>query len=387
MRLAILIPHMFMHDEVIDNVIFAPGRLGVDLANGLAKLGHEVTLFTPGYTLDGVRNIHPDLTLFEEELKVRGDTYTELLKKHPLIFITLARQVQAELISSCFAQANAGNFDLVHVYTNEEELALIFAQFCRVPVLFTHHEPFNFLTRYRSIFPKYKDKNWVSISLSQQKSMPSDTNFVGNIYHGIESNRFDANLTSIHDYFAYFGRIIEPKGVHIAIAAAKSAGVSLKIAGKHYTGFGNDRYWTDVIEPQIDGKQIQYLGFLSDDTQKQKFLGEAKALLVPSTWEEPFGMVMIEALACGTPIIALESGAIPEIINDGETGFLVPRFENSESRLDEVKIIEFFTQKMRVINTISRTKCREVFELRFTLGRMCREHELLYNALCNHHTT
>jgi glycosyltransferase involved in cell wall biosynthesis len=383
MRIAIVIPHMFMHRDVIDSVIFAPGRLGADLASGLISLGHEVTLFSPGYDLVGAKNVHPDLSLFEEELKQRGDTYPDLLKKHPLIFISMARHVQAELIAEAYSRANAGDFDIVHVYTNEEETALVFAKFCQKPLVFTHHEPFNFLTKYRSSFPKYKHLPWISISQSQQKGMPSDTNFVGTIYHGIDTNRFKSHDIK-ENYFAYFGRIIEPKGVHLAIAAAKKAGVSLKIAGKHYAGFGKDTYWEEIIEPQIDGVQVEYIGFIDNDKEKEQFLGNARALLVPSLWEEPFGMVMIEALGCGTPVIGLASGSIPEIIDQGVTGYVIPykKFLDNENkeRINEEEVVDAIVEAMTNLN-IPANICRNNFEQRFTLERMCKDHEQLYNRL------
>lgn len=368
MRIALIVPHIFMHGEILPRVIFAPGFLALSLADGLVGLGHEVTLFSPGPVKTNAKNITADLTNFEHELSLRGDDYLSLLQKHPLVFISLARQVQGEIIANAYRRANDGEFDLIHVYANEEELALTFAEFCQEPVVFTHHEPFNFLAKYRSVFPKYKNLNWLSISLSQRKSMPPDTNWVGNVYHGIDKGRFHLQDSSAKDkYVAYFGRIIEPKGVHLAIAAAKEAGVKLKIAGKHYSGQGKDSYWTKQIEPLIDGENAEYVGFLKTDAEKQEFLGNAKALLVPSTWEEPFGMVMIESLACGTPVIGLGNGAIPEIIENGKTGFVAMEDKLADSILG--------------VDQIDRKVCRQEFENRFTSERMCQEHSLVYEKL------
>lgn len=433
MKIALVLPHMFMHNDILNNVIFSPGHLGISLAKGLKNLGHEVTFFSPGYTVEGVENINADLTNFEEELRLREDSYVDLLKKHPLIFISLARQAQSEIISHAYSMANKEHFDIVHVYTNEEELALAFANLCRIPVVFTHHEPFNYLAKYRNSFPKYKDLNWISISYSQRKSMPKDTNFVGNVYHGLDKDRFELNLKPQGNYLAYYGRIVEPKGVHLAIAAAKKSGIKLKIAGKHYSGFGKDKYWAEVIEPQIDGKQVEYVGFLDNDKERQEFLGNAKALLVPSTWEEPFGMVMIEALACGTPIIGLESGAIPEVIENGKTGLTIsnlqlsinneiPNFKfqissekagvwktpplkggrgdvGSEDEVGEAtrnstldtrnsklltpnldELIDNLCVAINQIDKINRRTCREEFEKRFTLERMCGGYEEIYKS-------
>jgi len=144
-------------------VIFSPGRLALELAAGLEAQGVDVTLFTPGPADTAVRNITVDLSYFERELAARGDTYVELLKKHPLVFVSLARQAQAELIAKAYAMANAGELDLVHIYTNEEDLALPFAALCAKPVVFTHHDPFSFMVRYKHVFPKYAHLKWISV--------------------------------------------------------------------------------------------------------------------------------------------------------------------------------------------------------------------------------
>lgn len=382
MKIALVVPHIFLHKEVFEHVIFAPGRLALDLAQGLHTLGHEVTLFTPGPAPIKLPNITADLDGFEQELKLRGYGYVELLKKHPLLFINLARQAQTELIAKCYSMANEGAFDIVHVYTNEEEIALAFAQLCKAPLIFTHHEPFNYSAKYRSSFYKYKNLNWLSISFSQRSQMPENTSWIGNIYHGIDEQRFTFQTPDKvqENYFLYFGRIIEPKGVHLAIEAAKQTGIKLKIAGKHYTGFNKDSYWTDVIKPQIDNDRIEYVGFARDDGAKQQLLGNAQALLVPSLWEEPFGMVMIEALACGTPIVGLSSGAIPELIEDGVNGYVIEKNFEGES-LDQNTTSNALASALDKINKIDRQVCRDYFEKHFTLTRMIREHETVYEMV------
>ncbi len=355
-----------MHRDILPQVIFSPGRLAIVLAEGLQKLGANVTLLTPGPVSTGVTNSTADLSYFERELAGRGDSYLDLLKKHPFTFITLARQVQSELIAHAFARANAGEFDIIHIYTNEEDTALPFAALCKVPVIFTHHDPLNFLVKYKNVFPKYTHLNWVSMSLAQRAGMPPSTNWVANIYHGLDPERFKPVTSPRGDYVAYLGRIIESKGVHVAIAAAKKASVRLKIAGKHYAG-EKDTYWQEQIAPQL-GADVEYVGFINDDAAKQEFLGNARALVVPSLFDEPFGMVSIEALACGTPVIGLGRGSLPEIVADSVTGLIA---EDMEGIADAI----------RDITSISRHQCRSVFEKRFTLDRMAGEHLDLYTGL------
>lgn len=374
MRIGLVVPHIFMHREILPHVIFSPGKLALDLAAGLEKLGAEVTLFSPGPADTHVRNITADLSYFEGELAGRGDTYIDLLKKHPLTFISLARQVQAEVIAKAFKMANDGELDVVHIYTNEEDIALPFAALCDAPVVLTHHDPFSFLVKYKNIFPKYKHLNWISMSLAQRAGMPPDTNWTANIYHGLAADAFKPNDKPAGGYIAYLGRVIESKGVHLAIAAAKKAGVKLKIAGKHYTGHGKDDYWQEKILPELDSS-IEYVGFIKGDAEKQEFLGNADALIVPSTFDEPFGMVLIEALACGTPVIGLDSGAIPEVIKDKQTGFVVQKSESEAATIDEL------INAIANIAQIERKACRTDFETRFTLERMCQEHLDTYKKL------
>ncbi len=372
LRIAFVVPHIFILRDVLPHVIFSPGRLALDLTREMANQGADVTLFTPGPADTTLPNVTADMSYFEQELAGRDDTYLDLLKKHPFTFITLARQAQSELIAKAYAAANNGDYDIVHVYTNEEDIALPFAEFCNVPVVFTHHDPFNFLVKYKNLFPKYKHLNWLSMSHAQRAGMPADTHWVGNIYHGLNAAEWQPRLSGESHYVAYLGRIVQPKGVHHAIAAVKEynktaeQSLTLKIAGKHYTGHGKDLYWQEQIEPEL-GSDIEYVGHISDHAEKNMFLRNAKALIVPSTFEEPFGMVTIEALASGTPVIGLSHGATPELIRDGRTGFVV----------EPDTIAEALTR----IDTIDRRLCRQEFEARFTLQRMAADHLQAYRAL------
>ena len=380
MRIGIIVPHLFMHREILPKVIFSPAQLALDLAEGLKSLGEEVTLFTPGPVDTTVPNITADLSLFEAELAGRGDTYVDLLKKHPMTFVTLARQVQAELIAKAYAMANSGDFDVLHVYTNEEEQALIFAKLCHKPVVFTHHDPFNFLIKYKSIFPKYSGLPFISLSYSQRLNMPADTNWVANIYHGLAPDLYKPINNPKGGYVAYFGRIIEPKGVHLAIQAINyyntknNNKLCLRIAGKHYGGHTKDTYWQEIIEPQIDNINILYDGFINTTAAKNSFLGNASALMVPSIFDEPFGMVCIEALACGTPVIGLDSGAIPEIINDERIGQVAKKMFKKMVKLIPKQRQTNLAKALENIDKFDRTACRIIYENNYTTKRMCQEH-------------
>jgi glycosyltransferase involved in cell wall biosynthesis len=155
-----------------------------------------------------------------------------------------------------------------------------------------------------------------------------------------------------------------------AIRAAKLAGIKLKIAGKHYSEYSNDTDWEKIIQPQIDGKRIEYVGYIKEDQAKIEFLSNAKCLIMPSTWEEPFGMSMIEALACGTPIVGFDAGSISEIIKNGKTGFIV---KNKNTRQ--------LASAIKKIGKINRLDCFKDFEQRFSAERMCEDHVKCYMKL------
>ncbi len=378
-RVGIVVPHIFFHRDIMPDVIFSPGQLALDLANGLVEQGVDVTLFSPGAVNTLAKNVTADLSYFEKELELRGDTYTDLLKKHPFTFVTLARQVQSELIAQAYAMANNNELDVVHIYTNEEDTALPFAKLCNKPVVFTHHDPFNFLIKYKNLFPKYPELNWISISMAQRKAMPKNTNWVANIYHGANPKLYEPNYKTSQDHVVYLGRIIEPKGLHLAIEAVKLYNKSakqplkLKIAGKHYAEHSKDSYWQNAIEPEL-GDNIEYAGFIKDTKAKNEFLSNAKALIIPSLFDEPFGLVMIEALASGTPIIGLDSGAIPEVVSD-KTGFVI------EKGTAEKQTVQRLSEALDKLTALDRKDCRAEFEERFTLQRMCQEHKQAYETL------
>jgi glycosyltransferase involved in cell wall biosynthesis len=379
MRIGLVVPHIFMQDKILPHVIFSPGKLAIDLAENLQNLKQEVALFTPGPVTTSANNQTADLGLFQKELDIRGDQYMDLLKKHPFTFVTLARQVQSEIIAQAYEKANNGELDIVHIYMNEEDIALPFAGLCAKPVVFTHHDPYNFLVKYKSVFPKYPNRNWISLSFAQRAGMPTSTNWVGNVYHGLPENEYKPNYNKPKNYIVYLGRIIESKGVHLAIKAVQKYNesaaekITLKIAGKHYSGNKKDTYWQEKILPHLNDPHIEYVGFLKTTAERQKFMESARALIMPSVFEEPFGMVMIESLACGTSIIGLDSGAIPEIINKNN-GILVNK-ANAE------KTVADLANAINEVSMINRHNCRKDFEQKYTSTRMAQDYLNIYQKI------
>ncbi len=370
LKVGLLVPHIFMQDKLMHKVIFSPGELAIFLADELVKQGVETTLFSIGKVKTKALNETIDTSFFEEELKVRGYDELTLFKKHPLLFITLARQLQTRLIAKAFGEEE--KFDILHVWSNEEEIALNFSFLLKTPVVFTHHEPFNFLEKYRLNFPYFKDKNWIALSKAQMKTYREtlDVNFVDYVYHGLPKTR-SCLYTKKSDYFLYMGRIIRPKGVILAIKAAKKANKKLIIAGKHYSS-NKDRYW-DEISKYIDQKQIKYIGFVSSYKKKMELLKKAKALLMPSLWEEPFGLVMIEAFACSTPVIGLDSGSIKEILN--------PRVGIIVKKQDEDKTINDLAKALEQVDNINPKYVHDYFLRNFTAELMAKRYISVYTKI------
>jgi len=368
MKIALVVPHIFAQQKILERTIFAPIHLALDLADELSKK-HEVFLFTPGKVKTKAKNINVDLSHLNAEIKLTKQTLSTFITENPLSFISIARQIHTELTVKAFEYANSNKVDIVHVYMCEDETPLYFANFVKKPILFTHHDPYNFYRKYRTRFPILKNLNYISISLAQRQTAPEGMNFIANIRNGVKMADYKFVQTP-DDYFASLGRIVRVKGVHNAIDACKKANVPLRIAGKYYVDsqIPEESYWDKFVKPHIDNKKVFYDKFLQPPKETSRFLGHAKALLFPVEWDEPFGMVMIEALACGTPVIAYPNGAVPEIIKNGENGFLV-------NSVDEM------TEAIKKIDSIDRAYCRKSVESRFSIEMMVNEYEKVYEKL------
>ena len=174
---------------------------------------------------------------------------------------------------------------------------------------------------------------------------------MANIYHGVDTRLFAFNPEP-KDYFLYLGRVTEEKGVHLAIEAAQAAGVRLKIAGGSYPSEG---YWHKSIEQAINGESVRYMGE-ADETAKIELLRGAKALLFSTQFDEVFGLVMIEAMSCGTPVIAWRSGSVPEVVSDGKTGFIVDSVEGMTKAILDIDRISRAETRQRAVDFFSQQK-------------------------------
>lgn len=364
LKIALVTPHIFMWDTILAENIFAPGHLAVDLADGLTEKGHSVTLFTTGPVKTKAKVISVNLNSIQNELKKHKLNLTQLIKDDLETFHKLFKIIELEILSNVFSEAK--HFDLVHIYITSGPEGPIFSRLIDTPILFTLHDPFKLAFPNPESYKFIKNVKFTAISNSQKSHVPK-LNIIKTIYNGIETSRFKF-INNQQDYFIYFGRIIKPKGVHHAINVCIKSRSELKIAGLFYEGHGGDTYWSRQIKPLIDNKQISYKGFLKTQKEKNRFLGNAKALLFPIEWEEPFGLAIIEANACGTPVIAFNRGSVSEIIKDGINGYIV---KNEKEML----------KAMKEVDKIDRRKCQEYAAKTFSLKKMINRYESCYKQI------
>ena len=259
-------------------------------------------------------------------------------------------------ISELFERA--AEFDLIH--NHYDFLPLTYSALVDTPVLTTIH---GFSSP--AIIPVYRKYNarshYVAISEADKSA---ELDYIATIHHGIDITQFPF-LEAEGEYLLFFGRIHPDKGVHEAIQVAQRVGMKLVIAGI----IQDQDYFATHVEPHIDGTTVEYLGSVGPD-QRAGVLGHALALLHLISFEEPFGLSMVESMACGTPVIAFARGSIPEIIRDGETGYIV---EDIEGAIDAVA----------TVGTIDRSVCRADVERRFTSTRMARDYVRVYQEILN----
>ena len=259
----------------------------------------------------------------------------------------------------CVAR-RANEFDVIHCHVDWIHIPLL--RRLGRPFVTTLHGRLD-LPHMHTFIAGFADAPFVSISNSQRAPL-AELNFVDTIYHGLPEQLLQPNLQP-GDYLAFLGRFTPEKGPHIAIRLARQAHLPLRIAAK--IPRNQTHYFKEQIEPLLDGDRVEFVGEV-DERQKQDFLGNAMALLVPIDWPEPFGLVMIEAMACGTPVIAWRRGSVPEIIEHGVTGFIV---ESDAEALDAIERIGY----------LDRRRVRAAFEKRFTARRMAESYRRCFQRL------
>ena len=312
------------------------------LTDQLVDLGHEVTLFASGDSSTSAR-LAP---MWPEALRLQG-TCTDHLAPHLL------------MLEKVIARTN--EFDVIHFHIAQLHFPVI-RRLPYVSHVTTLHGRLD-LEELRPLYQEYADIPVVSISDAQRLPLPK-AGWVATVHHGLPPRLFAFHPTP-GNYLAFLGRISPEKGVDRAIAIATACGERLRIAAK--IDAADRDYFARDIRPLLDNPLVEFIGEIPD-REKNDFLGRAKALLFPIDWPEPFGLVMIEAMACGLPVVAFPGGSVREIIDDGVSGFVVNTIEDAVSAV-------------RRIDTIDRRRCRETFERRFSARRMASQYVDLYRQL------
>ncbi|BAY13320.1 glycosyltransferase family 4 protein [Calothrix sp. NIES-2098] len=312
------------------------------LTDELVRRGHEVTLFASGDSITKAKlhSVH--------DKAIRLDPTV----KEPLVY-------EQMMLADVYQKAH--HFDIIHSHVGAS--ALGYASFVKTPSVHTMHGVF---TRdNEKIFRHFSWQPFISISEAQREPRLG-LNYIHTVYNGIDTSAYKFQPEPTQPaYIAFVGRFSPEKGPVEAIKVARAAGLPLKMAGK--IDVVDREYYQQEVEPLIDGEQVQYLGEVSHE-DKVKLLGGATVTLFPITWREPFGLVMIESMATGTPVIGMGLGAVPEVIAHGKTGFVCHSLE---------KMIEVIPEAMK----LDRQTCREYVVSRFSVKSMTDEYERAYNMV------
>jgi glycosyltransferase involved in cell wall biosynthesis len=313
-------------------------RVVSHLTDELVRLGHDVTLFASGDSKTRARLVASS----PKGLRLDGQC------REPLAWhLAMVERVVRE----------AHGFDIVHFHTDQVHLPI--ARRMSRPHVTTVHGRLD-LPELSSLYREFSDVPVISIS-DAQRGPVAHANWIATVQHGLPPDMFQFQSGS-GGYLAFLGRISPEKRVDRAIAIATTLNWPLKIAAK--VDSAEAEYFERDIRPLLDHPLVEFVGEIGD-ADKGRFLGDAKALLFPIDWREPFGLVMIEALACGTPVIAFRSGSVPEVIEHGRTGFIV-------------ETLDAAVEATARVDTLDRRACREAFERRFTIRRMAEQYVATY---------
>lgn len=338
MRIAQVAP---LYESVPPTLYGGTERVASWLTEELVRLGHEVTLFASGDSLTTARLV----PACKKALRLDSNCVDQLA--HHVV-----------MLDQVFSEKE--NFDLIHFHIDYLHFPL--SRHEQVSHVTTLHGRLD-LPDLVPLYRHFRDMPVISISDAQRKPLPW-ANWQGTVHHGLPRESFSLG-GGAGRYLAFLGRISPEKGLDQAIEIAKRAGMPLKIAAK--IDRVDVQYFENVIKPLLNHPLIEFIGEIGYP-QKNVFLGNAAALVFPINWREPFGLVMIEAMACGTPVIAYPLGSVPEVIQEGVTGFIVPDLESAARAVERIEEID-------------RRKCRRYFEQHFDAERMAQDYLNIYQRL------
>jgi glycosyltransferase involved in cell wall biosynthesis len=310
------------------------------LTEELIEMGHDVTLFASGDSITSAELV----ACCPRSLRTDPNCIDPLVHHYLMLEEVFKRAPQ---------------FDLIHFHIDYLHFPL--SRRNDIPQLTTLHGRLD-LPDLAPLYRRFRDMPLVSISDAQRRPIPW-ARWLGTVYHGLPEHLFRFREVP-GDYMAFLGRISPEKRVDRAIEIAKRAGMPLKIAAK--VDKADRDYFEAVIRPLFDHSLVEFIGEIGGK-EKEEFLGKAYALLFPIDWPEPFGLVMVEAMACGAPVIAWPHGSVPEIMEDG-AGFVVEDVEEA-------------SRAVEMLASFDRRRCREVFESRYTAARMAEDYVNIYEQL------
>jgi glycosyltransferase involved in cell wall biosynthesis len=361
MRIGMLFPSIYASLKLFPDKIFAPRELCIDLVNGLVGKGHEVSVYSVPDLPVKAKLVSEPLEpiikpLHYHKFRGMGESQQKNLEQE---FAKHAFELQ--VITNCYKDAKKGKLDVIHVYMDSSMFLSHYIEEAvgSVPVVYTLHDPLPSAGAFEyEALSRFSKHRYVSISNSFRHS-PLQLNFVETVYHGIDTSIYPFNETP-DDYYLFLGRLVPEKGLIYALKATIASGNKL-VVSTNFPKPGETNSYYDSLAKELQNPLITNIGVVSK-SQRIDLYRRAKALLFPIEWEEPFGIVLIEAMACGTPVIAYNRGSVPEIVKDGVTGFIVTNLQEGMKRIGE----------------IDRRECRTHVESHFSVSNMIDGYERVY---------
>ena len=369
-------PSVLMAERFADR-IFAPKDLFLALADGLVARGHTVYVYSTSNTQTKGTLITGDPILEKQMLhsvKIRK------LAGSQLEFRLNATEYESDIAGVSYKHAKANGVEVMHLYM--DSIAHYWAESSVIPTVMTIHDP---------LFPPDTLEGWryrrfrrlphVAISARQKDIYGPDFNIVDVVYHGLNLATFPVG-NSDKGYLAFVGRLIPEKGIEDALQASQATGLPLHIATSE--NYLDTDYYTSTLKPLITAAGATMTGFMQN-RERNDWMKSARAVVCPIHWEEPFGMVMIEAMACGTPVIAYNRGSVSEIVKDGVTGFIIDPDDTDRPGKGSWKIktqgVAGLVEAIKKIDQIDRAACRKHVEEKFTIEKMVDGYEQVYKKI------